>query len=389
MKLSIFNFQFSALIAFLLICGSTTASTLTLSKDANISILTCAPGSELYSLFGHTAIRIEDQTAGIDVVFNYGTFDFRTKHFYLKYAQGLLPYQLSYASYTNFVNEYIYTNRSVYSQLLHLDSTGKQKLLDLLLINYQPENRSYLYNFLFDNCSTRVRDIIEESIPGRIVWKARDTDKSFWNLLDEYLYVSPWIKWGIHTILGQPGSKTASPRQYMFLPDYLMNGLDSAYEGNSKLTSPIEVVYQSTESVTPTPWYKGPLFIFSVCLLALVVLLQKVRSRKLLNTVTILFFMVSGLIGVLLIFLGFFTEHPITAPNLNLIWANPLNLIALCFIGKKQIPWLIQKYLIVYLVILSAGIPVWFFALPAVPFASLPIIIFMGYLSFKLKYIKV
>ena len=118
-----------------------------LSNEAEISILTCSPGKELYSLFGHTAIRVRDPKAGMDEVFNYGTFDFDTPHFYLKFAQGLLPYQLSTTSFRNFMLSYQMEERSVYSQRLRLDSLQKQQLFDLLLENYRPENRSYLYNF--------------------------------------------------------------------------------------------------------------------------------------------------------------------------------------------------------------------------------------------------
>ncbi len=165
MKKTLFLF-----LAACLFCGQGKA--FTLSPEAEISLLTCSPGNELYSLFGHTAIRVKDPAARFDRVFNYGTFDFDTPYFYLKYARGLLPYQLSHTDYRYFLHAYREEGRSVYEQRLRLDSLQKQRLLDILTENYRPENRSYLYNFLFDNCTTRSRDVILQSLADTVDWHA-------------------------------------------------------------------------------------------------------------------------------------------------------------------------------------------------------------------------
>lgn len=356
-----------------------------LSKEAEISVLTCSPGTQLYSLFGHTAIRVSDPSQRFDYVFNFGTFDFETSGFYLKYAQGLLPYQLAVSSYPAFLSGYQKENRTVYSQTLKLDSLEKQTLFDLLLENYRPENRSYLYNFLFDNCTTRSRDIVQKSLPSHISWQLSNTDKSFWNLLDEYLRVSPWVKWGIHTILGQPGTRKATTFEYMFLPDYLMYGLDSATYNGKPLAEKAEILYQAPSRPIQNPWYFTPWFVFGLGILLLILLLQKRKSTILLNAVTFLFFLFTGIVGALIVFLGFFTEHPITAPNWNILWANPLNLIAVWFVFFKQLPGVIKGYLNLYLILLAIAIPVWFLAQPAVPLASLSFIILMIYLCFRQK----
>lgn len=357
----------------------------TLSKDAEISILTCSPGTELYSLFGHTAIRVSDPAQGFDNVFNYGTFDFDTPGFYLKYAQGKLLYQLTGTSYSGFLNAYKMENRTVYLQTLHLDSVQKQKMFDLLIENYRPENRSYLYNFLFDNCTTRSRDIIQKSLPDKIEWQITESNKNFWNLLDEYLYVSPWVSWGIHTILGQPGTQKAETFQYMFLPDYLMYGLDSATYQGSPIADKAKVVYQTSEREEINSFFWNPFFVFTIGALLIIFLIQYFKSGKLLNAFTFLFFIFTGLLGVLIIFLGFFTAHPITAPNWNILWANPLNLIAIWFIFCKPLSRIIQWYLSFYMLLLVIALPVWFFAQPAVPLASIPLIILMLYFCVKQK----
>lgn len=355
------------------------------TENTRISVLTCAPGNELYSLFGHTAIRLESPENGLDIVFNYGTFDFRTEHFYLKYAQGLLPYQLSVTSYESFIDSYIADNRSVRSQTLQLNDRQKQRFIDLLTDNYKPQNRTYLYNFLYDNCSTRVRDIIEESSGKEIRWHIPDERKSFWNLLDEYLVRMPWVKWGIHTILGQPGNRTATPYQYMFLPDYLLKGLESATLNGSLLTAPVQTLFEEEEVPRTNPWYVSPLFIFSLVSAVVIYLLHRFRTPRFLTSIAFPLFLISGSVGCLLIFLGGFTQHPMTAPNFNLIWANPVNLLILPWLFRSQFPRGVKKYLTLYVWILALGLPLWFFLQPAVPYASLPLLVLMIYLSLRLR----
>lgn len=357
-----------------------------LSNEAEISILTCSPGKELYSLFGHTAIRVQDPKANLDEVFNYGTFDFDTPYFYLKFAQGLLTYQLSATSFHNFMLSYQMEERSVYSQRLRLDSLQKQQLFDLLLENYRPENRSYLYNFLFDNCTTRARDIIDKSLQNsHFEWNTPDLDKNFWNLLDEYLAVSPWVQWGIHTILGQPGNRTTTPYQYMFLPDYLMYGLNTATIDHKHLAEKAQLLYEAPEQDNTTPWYFAPLFIFGIGALLLIILLWKSRGKAMLNTIVLPTFLFTGLVGCLLVFLGGFTAHPITAPNWNILWANPLNLIALPFLLGKHLPRFIAIYLKIYMVLLVAALPAWVICQPAVPMPSVFLIILMLFLCLQLR----
>lgn len=383
MKTKIFT-----LFALLMCSLSLNTSAIKLSKDATISVLTFAPGNELYSLFGHTGIRIIDDANRLDIVFNYGTFDFDTQGFYLKFAQGLLPYQLSCSDYDRLEAVYRMEERSIYSQTLNLDSIQKQRLMDLLLENYRPQNRSYLYNFLYDNCSTRVRDILEKGMNDNITWAAQPSEKSLWNLLDEYLCRSPWTQWGIHTILGSPATVTATIREQMFLPDYLMFRLDSAVYNGSPVAQPIEVLYQSPEHDFGTPWYLSPFFIFAICTLGLILLLQKNKSRRLLKAIAIPFFIVTGIIGCLIIFLCFFTKHPTMFPNFNALWANPLNLIAAFFLGKRELPWIVNKYLFVYLYILIIGFLLWFLFVPAVPYASMVIFVWMMYLCVRLRQVR-
>ncbi len=370
MKKTLFLF-----LAACLLCGQGKA--FTLSPEAEISLLTCSPGNELYSLFGHTAIRVKDPAARFDRVFNYGTFDFDTPYFYLKYARGLLPYQLSHTDYRYFLHAYREEGRSVYEQRLRLDSLQKQRLLDILTENYRPENRSYLYNFLFDNCTTRSRDVILQSLTDTVDWHAPQPVKNFWNLLDEYLFISPWVQWGIHTILGQGGNRTATAMEAMFLPDYLMHGLERATLHGAPLAEPPVILYQAPANRPPTHWYLLPATLFTAGFLLTLLLLRTTRSRTLSRGIATTLFLFSGLVGCLIVFLGAFTAHPITAPNWNILWANPLNLLMLPFIWRRTVPPFVLLYFKAYIGILAVALPAWLICRPAVPMASLVLIVWM------------
>ena len=359
----------------------------TLSNQAQISILTCSPGAELYSLFGHTAIRIHDPLHQYDEVFNYGTFDFQTPNFYLKYAQGLLPYQLSTIPFRYFMYSYQMEQRSVYSQTLKLDSIQRQKLFDLLLENHQITNRYYLYNFLFDNCTTRARDILQKSLPNTITWNTPNHQKSFWNLLDEYLQASPWVHWGIHTILGQRGNQEATPFQYMFLPDYLMQALTTAQYEETEMASPRQTLYSAPTIPQQHPWYTSPTCIFISCTILLMSIIEYSKNKKWLNIITVFLFFSTGIIGLLIVFLGAFTAHPITAPNWNILWANPLNFIIWPFLFTKKMTKGVRYYLASYMFLLCIAVFVILFTHPAIPFSTIPLIILLLYISWK-QYLK-
>lgn len=352
-----------------------------LTPRARISVLTCSPGAELYSLFGHTAIRVCDSAADMDIVFNYGTFDFRTPHFYLKYAKGLLPYQLSVASFRDFMAAYVYDNRSVRMQTLNLDAAQRQRLLDLLLENYRPENRTYRYNFLFDNCSTRIRDIIEKSVAVPIEWQSTGEGEDFWTLLDGYLDRMPWVRWGIHTILGQSGMREATAAETLFLPEKVELWLREATYGARKLAEEPEVLFEGEDQVPASPWIFSPAFVILVGGVLVWLGVRKIRSRRGFFAVASLFFLASGLIGMLLVFLSYFTLHPMTSPNFNLLWANPLNVVVALSLLYGRLPRVVRFQLSVYRVVLIISVPLWLFLSPAVPMASFPLLLFFIFLS--------
>ena len=174
------------------------------NDSIRLSLLTCAPGEEIYSLFGHTAIRYEDPANGIDAVFNYGLFSFNTPNFILRFSLGETDYQLGATDYAHFAAEYAFDGRSVWQQTLNLSKEEKAELIRLLQKNYLPENRVYRYNFFYDNCATRPRDKIEESIDGKVIYPAepQDGSLSFRDIVHQYCKGHPWARFGIDLCIG-------------------------------------------------------------------------------------------------------------------------------------------------------------------------------------------
>ncbi len=342
MAIKTIPFRILLILFFLLSIGNYTTGQ-NLSKNAEISLLTCSPGDELYSQFGHSALRIKDQEKKIDIVFGYGTFNFDTPNFYPKFARGKLDYMLSYSNFDRFRNGYIYEKRGIIEQKLNLDSIERQNLFTSLLINYKPENRYYRYDFLFDNCSTRIRDIVKANTSGPILFDTIvNQPKSFWNLLDPFMEKSRWIFLGIHLALGIPCDTEATPYQYMFLPDNMMLGFENAKIKTDGTTKPLvkstEVILKPALNLKLTIWYKRPGFIFGIiATLGLILSLVYLKKEKNFFVFDLFIFGICGLLGWLIIFLWFFTDHQATGPNWNIIWAIPLHFpMVLTLLRKKS-----------------------------------------------------
>lgn len=352
------------------------------TKPKTISLLTCEPGNMLYTLFGHTAIRVKD--ADSDWVFNYGTFDFDTPNFYGKYIKGELMYQLAAQPFSNFYHTYDRMEVAVYEQELKLDSAQQQKLVRALMENYKPENRTYLYDFLYDNCATRVRDLFENQITdseSTYRWAiAKSSDKTFWNLLDEKLRIAPWCEWGIHTLLGQDGNKVATAREEMFLPEMLMQAVSQAtIDGKPLAKEAVKIIDYPKRTEVKTPWYVNPQFAFWA--LALVIIGGTFRMKRT-RFIFIPMLFLTGVLGLLLFYLAAFSLHPMTNPNWNMLWACPLNLFFIPFLVKNR--WrVINIYLNCYMGLLIAGIAILFWTTPAISFATIPLMLIMFYLSYK------
>jgi hypothetical protein len=329
-----------------------------LSDAATISLLTGSPGTELYSTFGHSAIRVRDADRNLDIVFNYGTFDFNTPNFYLKFAQGKLLYKLSVEEFNNFQYGFQYENRSVVEQVLNLSISQKEQLYKLLLDNYKPENRYYKYDFFFDNCATRIRDLMPAAFGNDFRYNYPESWKegkmTFRNLIDLYLGDHHWSDFGIDLALGMPTDGEATPADYMFLPDYLKEGFGTATidihgEEQPFVSSTIEIIPR--KQATPSTFFITPVKLgWSIFVLTLALSVIGYKTGLRFNWYDMIFFSLIGLTGWVVFLLDFFTDHIATKNNLNMLWAVPVHFPVFLFWSKLPSRF-VNSYIWIFLII--------------------------------------
>ncbi len=323
-----------------------------LSQLSRISVLTCGSGSDLYTTFGHSAFRVNDPSIGIDVVYNYGTFDFNPPEFYFEFAQGKLLYSLSRQKMDRFLSVYKYENRWVREQVLDLTLQQRQKLFWFLEVNNRPENRTYKYDFFYDNCASKIWDVLKEVYGEQLQLKEGYLKNlyTFRELIHQHLETNTWSAFGIDLALGSVIDKKASPKEHMFLPIYVMQQLEGAQLGEKPIAYTTKTLLQTLPTKKNGNFFLTPLF-WLLIVLALVWIITFIdfkkdkRSRWLDFTL----FFITGLAGCLIFYLWFLTDHTATIGNLNILWAFPLNLILSFILIRKKVP---PKWLSAYLKIL-------------------------------------
>lgn len=353
------------------------------SCGLRVSLITCGQGSDLYSSWGHCAVRIVDSSTHRDLVFNYGTFDFSQPDFYWQFTRGKLLYFLSVDTYPDFIGEYQQENRTVTEQVLQLRCDERQAIWDYLSTNYLPENRYYKYDFLFDNCSTRVRDIFAHTLGTG--WQVPNLMKgrhlSYRDAFTQDLKGSPWISLGINLLLGMGTDREMDSWQAMYLPEYLEEGVAHSSLNGHPLVQHTNILYQSTRpSLVEAGLLDQPVAWFS--LLTLLVIGLSLRpgltlSRQLLPWVDRCAFFLSGLLGCFMLFMWLGTDHGMCAWNLNLLWALPSNLVFSFYTQKKSLA--VRRYGALVLLVNLILVAGWFELPQQLPIAALPIILLLGY----------
>ncbi len=317
----------------------------TLSNQAEISIITCGPAqTELYSAFGHSAVRVKDPVNRLDLVFNYGVFDFDQPNFYLNFTRGNLLYKLSVGHFPSFRDFYISEDRFIHAQLLNLDSTQRQKYFDFLQWNAKPENAEYFYDYFYDNCATRIRDGLIEVFDEKVIIDSNYTKggRTIRDLCDMYLREQAWGDLGIDICLGLPMDKKASSWEYMFLPDYLEAALAQAkiqgsdFPGEKNLVKEQLVIYSSQGKINHSSLLSPYTAFALVLLLAIFFTIYSYQQTRKARFFDFILFLIFGLIGILLTVLWFFTNHQAAANNLNLLIFLPSHLILAIAIFKKK-----------------------------------------------------
>ena len=330
----------------------------------SISLLTCTPGTELYSTFGHSALRVVDSSAQTDMIFNYGTFDFEEPGFYKKFILGKLLYFVSVDTFNYFVEQYEYEQRGIIEQTLNLSCQEKQHLLAALYENAKEENKYYKYDFTYDNCTTRIRDIVARYCNDSLTTKniLPHKDISFRNLIHEYLDNGGqfWSKLGIDILLGSPLDKKINNDEAMFLPDYLLKGFDSSYTGNKKLVADKKTILAKGFQTSEKSFFT-PVIVFGILFLMILFLsFAKSKGTKTFFSIfDVVFFFLCGALGLWLLFMWFGTDHITCKNNYNLLWALPTHLLISVFV-KKKASW-INLYFQFILWFSIALLLAWFF----------------------------
>lgn len=328
------------------------------TDSIEVSLLTCSPHEEIYSLYGHTALRWHDLSKGDDIAFNWGVFDFHKPYFVLRFVFGLTDYELGAYPYPLFLQEYKAYGSSVTEQVLNLTTEEKLAVKQALIDNLQPENKVYRYNYFYDNCSLRPRDIIEKCVVGKVEYAPReDYAPTYREMVRSCTRNHPWGTFGNDMLLGLRADQTTDMRQQEFLPENLMYDIDRATiyangeyrplvkERRIALQSGVQIIEQDFP-LTPTE---------CACLLlilSIIIALMEWKRRKTFKYWDAILMTVQGLAGCVL-FVMIFSQHPTTSLNLQLLLLNPLPLFFIPAVLRRRETrwWTILAAMIVLFVI--------------------------------------
>ncbi len=325
------------------------ASVPRLSPEAEVSLLTMLPGDEVYSIYGHTAFRIADPALGLDRTYNYGTFDFDQPFFIARFARGLLDYELAVAPTEQVVATYRYLERPVIEQRLALSPEAEQALFQLLETNYLPELRAYRYDFFFDNCSTRPRDILEAALGHRLDYGGyTPAAETFRALVEPYDEAMPLLDLGINLGLSAPTDRTATPREAMFLPLELMRAFDAATLDGQPIVASTDTLFWADGAGMPEDAFDWPTLLawlwFALGAALAVAAYRSASWRRAARRFDVALLGLVGLAGLLLAWLWLGTEHAVTGPNWNLLWAWPTHLVAAVLLVRRNRPGWLRVY---------------------------------------------
>ncbi len=353
------------------------------SSKLRVSLLTCTPGEELYSIFGHSAIRITDSINQTDYVFNYGTFDFNDEAFYLKFIKGKLLYYVSIEYFDDFLYNYQQMGRGITEQVLNLSPEEKISITKALFENAKEENRYYKYDFFLDNCTTRLRDIIAKNkIPHPKFPAAMSVNTRFREAIHVYLDKGgqQWSKLGIDILLGLPTDKIMTVYEQQFLPNNLMAALDK--NSNVKMVSLKDNLYIA-DNKKETSFYLSPFIFFSALFIFISILSfsNNVRIENGLKIFDGMLFFSTGLLGIILVLMWTATDHTMTKNNFNLLWALPSHILVAFSLKSKSL--LQKRYLLFTLLLSSLLLISWAFLPQSLNNALIPVVLIIIVRSFK------
>ena len=348
-----------------------------------VSLLTADPGTELYSSFGHSAIRMRELgPGGRDLVFNFGTFDFDTPNFYGKFATGKLNYMLSVATYDRFIVEYDYYKRGLREQVLDLNEEQKDFLLQHLDAQYAPERRFYKYDFFYNNCATKIRDAFDVVIGEQLVWS--DTlaeEKTFRNLIDEFVLPLPWADFGIDLALGSVIDRPATELEKQFLPTYMEQAFAKATIVKNGVSRPLvkqsRVLLEYPKEATQQSLLNPSVVFWFLAIIFAALTGYGFKKGKLMKVLDIALFGILGILGLVVTFLWFFTDHSATLWNWNILWAFPGHLVLVWgLVARPNATW-ISSYLLFVMVATVVVLLLWIVGVQSFYPALIPILLIL------------
>lgn len=334
--------RFLYIIIYSLLVGWQPLGAQLLSPEAKVSILTSEPyEGEVFTLYGHAALRLNDPARNLDYVFNYGIFSFDKPNFVYRFAKGETDYMLGVMKYADYIAEYQMRGSRVTEQVLDLAPAEVERIWGALLKNYEPENRVYRYNFFFDNCATRPARLVEANVLGKVEYRWQPEEKTFRDMINHCTRNHAWLTFGCDLVLGSLTDRIASPHEMMFLPDYLKEAMASAVlidkEGNERpLVKETHVTEALPAEEAPAEWLTPTVCAYALLLVVGLLTYREWKRRCHYYSLDAVLFLMAGLAGCVVYFIAFLSEHPATWPNWNIAWLHPFQLLVVPFSAVKK-----------------------------------------------------
>ena len=387
-KQLLFLFLFSTSFAF--------GQQISLSAQAQASVLTMGPGQSLFDSFGHSAIRLHDQALGIDVVYNYGVYDFSDPNFYAKFAMGKMRYLLDRKPTEPFLSNYVEDNRWIKEQILNLNTAEVQQLFEFLEDNLKPENRAYDYDFFYDNCATKIPELINKMVTGGIKIDSSfiSTPKTHRSLVQENVHWNTWGSFGMDLGIGAVTDRIASPTEHLFLPNNVYLALAKTTRNNGP--EPQNIVKASKDLFVNNPvapksdGLTSPLVVMGLLALFIVwITFRDAKKDQRSKWLDVAIAAVTGIIGIILLLLWFATDHSTTANNYNVLWAFPFSIFIVLQLRKSNPKLWVQGFLKFLLICMALLTMHWLIGIQAFAYALIPLLIALVIrYVYVLKYLK-
>ena len=353
-----------------------------LSEQAEISLMTSAPyDEEVFTVYGHAAIRVHDPKQNIDYIFNYGIFDFSKPNFIYRFAKGETDYKLGVSYFQDYVINYQMSGSEITEQVLNLTQAEKQRIWKALLVNYQPENRVYRYNFFFDNCATRPAAIVEKEIQGKLDYHFPYEGKSFREIINYCTRNHPWLTFGCDLALGSPTDREATLHEMLFIPGYLKEAFAKAtvtdeQQQTRPLVSKTNIIPSEPNELEKNIW---DVFTPLVCAILFFLIIAGLtflewKNKKHFLTVDCIVFGLAGTAGLVLFYLSFISTHPCIWPNWSMLWLHPLHWVGVILFCVKKLKIAANYFHFINFAALTLMLIGWYFIPQHLNTAFLPLV---------------